>query len=335
MILPSESAYAAAALYIAATHGQKLWQCAPRMAIISPKEETGKTRLMEIIEALCYKPFKTGNSTPAALFRSITPDPPTILHDEVDSIFSSTRHPTPGAEELRGFYNAGFSRGEQFWRCLPSGDPAPFNTFAMAVLCSIHDLPRTLMSRSVVVRMRRKSEATKLESLRVSKLKERSAKLRGELTKWVRTIPADFPEPEMPVFNRAADVWEPLIAVADHAGGEWPERARLAAKELTEAKIENSIMPDDLKLLSDIRDVWPADEPRIHTRDLLVRLNQESDLGWSTYERGGELGPMLLAKLLQPYEIKSTQVRIGSDNRQGFYRATFDEAWSSYLVGPS
>lgn len=94
-------------------------------------------------------------------------------------------------------------------------------------------------------------------------------------------------------------------------------------------------MPDDLKLLSDIRDVWPADEPRIHTRDLLVRLNQESDLGWSTYERGGELGPMLLAKLLQPYEIKSTQVRIGSDNRQGFYRATFDEAWSSYLVGPS
>lgn len=34
--------------------------------------------------------------------------------------------------------------------------------------------------------------------------------------------------PVMPVEDRAADTWEPLVAVADLAGGAWPEAARAA-----------------------------------------------------------------------------------------------------------
>ena len=39
--------------------------------------------------------------------------------------------------------------------------------------------------------------------------------------------------PPMPVEDRAADTWEPLVAVADLAAGGWPTRARTAAELLT------------------------------------------------------------------------------------------------------
>ena len=40
-------------------------------------------------------------------------------------------------------------------------------------------------------------------------------------------------EPAMPVEDRAADTWEPLVVVADYAGGSWPDRARTAVLTLT------------------------------------------------------------------------------------------------------
>ena len=51
-------------------------------------------------------------------------------------------------------------------------------------------------------------------------------------------------DPVMPgsLRGRAADNWRPLIAIADAAGGEWPERARLVAEELGETEQAIGIM---------------------------------------------------------------------------------------------
>ncbi len=63
--------------------------------------------------------------------------------------------------------------------------------------------------------------------------------------------------------DRARDAWEPLIAIADIAGGHWPERARKAAVTLAGVHEAEAVDGDVRQtLLSDIRDLFVARIPR-------------------------------------------------------------------------
>ena len=92
-------------LWIAATHAVPAWNCAPRLDITSPVKQCGKSRLLDIIEATCHDPLVTVNISAAALVRSISGDPPTLLLDEADTVFgpkSADNH-----EDLRGILTPG------------------------------------------------------------------------------------------------------------------------------------------------------------------------------------------------------------------------------------
>jgi len=54
--------------------------------------------------------------------------------------------------------------------------------------------------------------------------------------------------------DRAADSWEPLLAIADRAGGSWPMRARLAAVALSSE--EDMPASAGIRLLADVREVF-------------------------------------------------------------------------------
>src|SRR5580698_9573935 len=79
VILPSADAAVAVALWIAATHAQPAWAHAPRLVIRGPEKRCGKSRLLDIVEATCHEPLITVNASAAAVYRSITSDPPTLL----------------------------------------------------------------------------------------------------------------------------------------------------------------------------------------------------------------------------------------------------------------
>src|SRR5437763_6793359 len=87
VVLPSPEAIDAVVLWIAATHAQPAWAHAPRLVIWAPERRCGKTRLLDLVDALCHQPLITANASPAAVYRSITDDPPVLLVDEVDTIF--------------------------------------------------------------------------------------------------------------------------------------------------------------------------------------------------------------------------------------------------------
>jgi putative DNA primase/helicase len=75
------------------------------------------------------------------------------------------------------------------------------------------------------------------------------------------------------------DNWEPLVAVADLAGGDWPSRARKAAvllcAEDVDADLEASL---GLRLLADIRDVFAGlTVSFLSSADLTARLRQASE----------------------------------------------------------
>ncbi|MFC7646602.1 hypothetical protein ACFQX6_43105 [Streptosporangium lutulentum] len=106
VILPSPEAAWAVTLWVAASHGQPAWAHAPRLVIRAPEKRCGKSRLLDVVEATCHNPFITVNSSSAAVYRSITDDPPTMLVDEADTIFGPK---ADGNEDLRGLLNAATS----------------------------------------------------------------------------------------------------------------------------------------------------------------------------------------------------------------------------------
>jgi hypothetical protein len=329
VVLPTPYAVDAVTLWIAATHAQPAWAHAPRLVIRGPEKRCGKSRLLDMVEALCRDPFITVNSSPAAVYRSITSDPPTMLVDEADTIFGPK---SDGNEDLRGLLNAGHQRNRPAKRYdAVSNRVESIPTFAMAALAGIGAMPDTIEDRAVVIRMRRRAPGETVSPYRHRRDRPALRQLAELLTAWLRT---DLPllekaEPDMPVEDRAADTWEPLVAVADHAGVHWPDRARAAVLVLTTEAAENGDISTRVRLLIDCRAAF-ADHDAIPTAVLLERLRRDPEAPWSDYGPSG-LTAMKLGKLLREYDIHSSNIRFpGLGQAKGYHRADFTDAWTRY-----
>src|SRR5262249_15850242 len=157
--------------------------------------------------------------------RSITDDPPTMLVDEADTIFGPKADSNEG---LRGLLNAGHQRNRPAVRYdQASNQVVTIPTFAMAALAAIGAMPHTIEDRAVGTRMRRPAPNDASVPYRHRRDRPALHTLALRLSRWLRVDLATLEraEPPMPIEDRAADTWEPLVAVADHAGGHWPARA--------------------------------------------------------------------------------------------------------------
>jgi hypothetical protein len=332
VIFPSPEAHDAVVAYVAATHAAQAWEHATRLAILSPEKRCGKSRLLDVIEATCYAPLITVNISPAALVRSIGNDPPTLLLDEADTVFG--KKAADNNEDLRGILNAGHQRNRPYIRWDATiRAPEKCATFSMAVLAGIGDLPDTIMDRSVIVRMRRRTGGETVSPFRSRRDGPPLKALRNRLSGWVRGQQANLEGtyPDMPVEDRAADTWEPLVAIADLAGGEWPSRIRNACKRMTDdATADDAESSLGLRLLADLRTVF-GDATALYTKTLLVRLVDLEDAPWGDLF-GRQITSHDLSKRLKPYGVAPTDVREPNDSsRKGYRRDTLYEAWSRYL----
>ncbi|WP_405979930.1 DUF3631 domain-containing protein [Streptomyces sp. NBC_00158] len=337
VVLPNPEALTAVTLWVAATHLQTVWQHAPRLAVVGPAKRCGKSRLLDVITETVHDPLITVNASAAAIFRSIgESDPPTLLVDEVDTIFGSAKVAEKN-EELRGLLNAGFQKSRYTLRVAgPNHEVVRFHTFAMAALAGIGDLPDTIMDRSVVMRMRRRRNGEKVSEFRAFRDTPALHAVRDRLAAWLRPRGEEaigLMPVSMPVEDRAADTWEPLVIVADLAGGDWPERARTACRVMTahEAALDqdNSL---HTRILVDIRRVFAAcDNPAaLPTRTILAMLNRDEEAPWADLGTQG-VCPRRLQLLLKPYDINSSTRRFPEGiQAKGFTRAQFMDAWDRY-----
>ncbi|MCJ0868560.1 DUF3631 domain-containing protein [Streptomyces sp. AP-93] len=336
VVMPSEEALTATTLWAAATHLQTAWQHAPRLAVVGPAKKCGKSRLLEVLHASVHDPLITVSASAAAIFRSIDGgNPPTLMVDEVDTIFGSAKVAEKN-EEMRGLLNAGHMRNRPTLRVSgPNHEVQQFSTYAMAALAGIGDLPDTIMDRSVVIRMRRRTENEEAtpwrygrDDLMVQELRERLVGWLGSLHDEARAL-----VPKLPVEDRAADTWEPLISVADLAGGEWPRMARAACKVMTD--YESGRDEDGglkIRILTDIRLAFASEgnPPALRTSRLLDLLNADPEAPWSEHSPRG-LTPRGLQILLDDYGIRSANRRFPDGNQaKGFTPTQFADAWSRY-----
>lgn len=220
--LPDHHSAVAVTLWTATTHALPAFEFAPRLVVKSPQKRCGKTRLLDIVGGTSHSPLTTVDATVAAIFRSLGGDHPrTLIIDEGDAIFGNKKIAEQN-EDLRKLLNAGHQRGRPALRCVgPSQIPTEFDTFAMAVLAGIGDMPDTITDRAVNIAMRRRAHGEKVAQFRSRRDGPKLETLRKRLAAWAVTVVEELKDaaPEMPVEDRAADTWEPLIAVADAAGG--------------------------------------------------------------------------------------------------------------------
>ncbi|MGC9670855.1 DUF3631 domain-containing protein [Planosporangium sp. 12N6] len=332
VILPSAEAIDATVLWIAATHAQPAWAHAPRLVIRAPEKRCGKSRLLDIVEATCHNPLITVNASPAAVYRAIGSDnPPTLLIDEADTIFGGDNAKTN--EDLRGLLNAGHQRNRPAIRWDPNTRTLEqIPTFAMAALAGIGAMPDTIEDRAAVIRMRRRAAGETVAPYRHRRDAPALRALAADLTAWLSAHLAELEraEPAMPLEDRAADTWEPLIAVADLAGNHWPDRGRHAAETLTAERDGATATSDRIRLLTDCRAAF-GEADAIPTTVLLDRLKADPEAPWAEYANTG-LNAMRLAALLREYDIRSTTIRFAAPIGQakGYYRADFVDAWNRY-----
>ncbi|MFD4553463.1 DUF3631 domain-containing protein [Streptomyces sp. NPDC058469] len=336
VILPSPEALDAVTLWVAATHLQPAWQHAPRLAVVGPAKRCGKSRLLDALTETVHEPMITINTTPAAIFRSITEEnPPTLLVDEADTIFGTPKVAEKN-EEMRGLLNAGHQRNRYVTRVVGNDHtPHRFATFAMAAIAGIGDLPDTIMDRAIVIRMRRRAEGEKVKPFRSRRDIPALHDLRDRIAAWARPLldEAAELEPVMPVEDRAADTWEPLVIVADLAAGSWPRRAREACARMVATEVEaEEERPGGARVLADIRRVFAAqrEADSLSTDELLYHLRQDAEAPWAEWGRNG-LDSRELARMLSPYVIKPGNVRLADGTqRKGYMRNKFLDAWRRY-----
>jgi hypothetical protein len=321
------------ALWVAHTWAFEAAVTTPYPRITSAERSSGKSRTLEALEVLVRRPWKNTAPSAASIYRKGDDVAPTLLLDEIDNLDLGAR------TELLGMFNDGYRFGATVTRCTDKGEYSDYDVFHPKAFSGKDSarLPDTLHSRCVLVYLqRRRRDGTEpIEPFKHYRQNRQARPLRDQLEAWAleRLDVLAVAEPDLPeaLEDRVQEIWEPLLAIADLAGGNWPQRARRAALVLAGAD-EGDDGSWGVRLLADIRALFQASgESAIHTRDLVAELNQDEGLPYGGWNAGRGITGHDVARLLRPYRIRPKQVWLDDRNRQGYRRDVFADAWERYL----
>lgn len=343
---PTEHCLPAVTLWAAHTHAVRAFYVTPRLVLDSAEPGSGKTRVLELLNLICGRPEMILSPTTAAIFRMLADGPITLLFDEVDAVFNVKNG--GNYEDLRALLNAGYKRGNTIPRCV--GDAAKmqvqkFKVFAPVALAGLAgNMPATVLTRAVVIHMRKRPVSVKVKAFRERDAEAESKPVAALLSKWMRsqTASLEHARPKMPdgVEDRPAEVWEAMLAIADAAGGDWPDKARAACEHFV-LKASSGAQSFGAKLLGDLRRVFGS-ATAISTAEILERLTALPESMWG--DLGGKpMDPRRMAKVLKAYEVEPVPFRddVSGKTVRGYTTFAVDtkeatsvglaDAWSRYL----
>ena len=249
--------------------------------------------------------LRADNISAAAMFRVVEVCRPVVLIDEADSFLKES-------EDHRNIVNSGHTRGGAVVRTVGEDfEPRRFATFAPVALASIGSLATTIMDRSIVVIMRRRLASERVDRLRsdraghLHELARKAARWVADHEYALRDADPDTPEA---LDDRVCDNWRPLLAIADLAGGGWPQAARAAAQTLSAQGIEQDGHSRGVMLLDDIRRVFDdkassggSDCDRVSSTGLVNALVALIDRPWATWSKGKPIAAAAVARLLEGF----------------------------------
>jgi hypothetical protein len=317
----------------------------PRLAITSPMKRCGKSTLIDVIKHLVPRPLGCESATTSAIYRSIELCRPTLLIDEATFLRDN--------DELRRILRSGHRRGGTTLRSVTIGEdyePRQFATFAAVAFAFNGKLgDDELTDRSIFIRLRRRLPNENVTPFRLDQTAHLD-ELARKVMRWINDNSERFAalDPKMlaETYNREADNWRPLFAIAEAAGGNWPERVEAAAQAAHASEGDEGLMQ---VLLADIRDALrdpddhekPSDivhatlnaaESYITSADLTEALVKLVGHPWAEFGRAGKpLSQHRLSRLLSELPVITQYVGPKDLRSRGYLLADFKEHFARYL----
>ncbi len=312
---------------------------APILALLSATKRCGKTLLLDLLRPIVRRGYLTSGVgvTAAVVFRLNELHRPTLLVDEAEKL--SGRH---ADRDLIAMLNAGHRRGATVQRCFETGGDyvvREFDAFGFRALAAIRTLWDTVLDRSIVVNLERKPRAATVERFNGQVVAGEGEELARQLRRWVDDNREAIAEAETSaprplwLHDRACDNWAPLLAVAEFAGGEWPQRILAAARTLSTGVHDDGDLGE--RIIQDIRRVLEADgyPEVIKSGDLAAKLNALDDAPWGDQRNGKGVSTQKLAAMLRPFGIgpdhRRTEGGSGPDVR-GYWLEDLESVFSRY-----
>jgi hypothetical protein len=306
--------------WILGAHTLSAADFSPRLGIVSPLPECGKTTVLTLLDALAPNPLSCSNITRAAIFRDSSH---TLILDEADTYMDEQ-------SELRGILNSGHHRTTAYVvRCEKTKNgvwlPKKFSTFFPMIYARIGEPHPTLLTRSIIIRMQRAKSTDAIAKIKqedIDALEALRKRISASSSTWAKKL--NRAEPDIPkcLGNRSADNWRHMLAIADLAGGDWPTRAREAAGLLS----PRADLDKGEELLIRMKDVFDRGlDDKLSSADLCRRLNELGDEEYPSWK------PTRLARELKPFGIYPKGIRVGVKTPKGYERSQFQDAWSRYL----
>jgi uncharacterized protein DUF3631 len=319
-----------AALWALGSYAMDEWRLFPRLLITSPTKQCGKSTLLEVLEALTYRPMMAANASPAVMFRAIEKYRPTLLLDEADTWLRQS-------DELSGVINSGHMCRGRVLRAEVSDDtyePRSFSTWAAMVIAGIGGQRDTLESRSVIITLRRKLPGEVTERLRHSFFDDMTT-TRRRAGRWAddvaSAISASQADPPDSGDDRRRDNFGPVFRIAEVLGGPWPDRAM--AGYLAKAEDIQADEPAGVMMLADMIEAMKGQD-RITTADLLYHILEMEDRPWAEWRHGKPIAAHGIARLLKPFGVRPVVFRSGGGTPRGYTLADVENAFAPYTPIP-
>jgi hypothetical protein len=351
-VVLSDDAARALTLWVLHCHAFAAAEFTPYIQITSPTRESGKTTLIDVLEALVPDPLRADSATAAAVYRSVDRGrgagkdngrPPVLFLDELDAVFGSGGGKSDKAEAIRGVLNSGFrSTGKTLVCDGDANEPRAFVTFCPKVLAAIGAcIPDTVTSRSIPIPLARatREELTRLQPARARALRDLSDRIGKQIATWAASALPSLQRRREPVLGLKArhdDVWGPLLNIAEELGGTWPQQARDTARALHADTGDTTDGRDPgIALLADLRDLFDSDGAAYITSARVVELLRSTEgRPWAEYRNGQPITVHGVARLLRPFAIQPRQDRIGYEKVRAYFATDCREAFRRYLPVP-
>jgi hypothetical protein len=177
----------------------------------------------------------------------------------------------------------------------------------------------------------------KVDAFRERRVEVESEPVRDALAAWMECVGEQVGAavPDMPegVTDRPAEIWEPLLAIADVAGGHWPDTARAACLHFVTTANATPTSPGS-RLLSDLRTIFSERNVlRMSTEEILAVLHSMDEAPWGDlYSK--PLTARGLASELGVYGVKVTPYKSNGKTFKGYVvdgDTGLSDAWARYL----
>ncbi|MEM2351623.1 MAG: bifunctional DNA primase/polymerase, partial [Thermoproteota archaeon] len=244
----------------------------PYLCFLGPFR-SGKTRALEVMAALCYKPMLVVDPSEASIFRLMEEFKPTLFIDEAQAL----------EKNIRAIMASGYRYGIKVPRVIdPESDGLEgvrwFNCFGLKIYACREMPPIDILSRSIVIHCEKnlRQVRRKIDSQRARELRTRWLAQRLRMLNKVTVTFEEFQSED----GRLQELFSPLIVMAQLFGGQEAVAAIQRYGHQTEKEIQAMESTSDdalivttlIELINEKHD----DAPEIVTNKQIVeRLNRE------------------------------------------------------------